>query len=107
MTVNRAAEAAHNARLMRQATYAAVAVAVTLVVIKAVAVYMTGSVAMLGTLFDSLLDGAASLLNLVAVRHALTPADDEHRFGHGKAEALAGMGQSIFILGRCDGGVSP
>lgn len=97
MTVNRAAEAAHNARLMRQATYAAVAVAVTLVVIKAVAVYMTGSVAMLGTLFDSLLDGAASLLNLVAVRHALTPADDEHRFGHGKAEALAGMGQSIFI----------
>ncbi|MCE9649683.1 MAG: cation diffusion facilitator family transporter [Parvibaculum sp.] len=86
-----------NARLMRQATYAAVAVAVTLVVIKTVAVYMTGSVALLGTLFDSLLDGAASLLNLVAVRHSLTPADHEHRFGHGKAEALAGMGQSIFI----------
>jgi ferrous-iron efflux pump FieF len=68
-----------------------------LIVIKTIAVYLTGSVAMLGTLFDSLLDGAASLLNLVAVRHSLTPADDEHRFGHGKAEALAGMGQSIFI----------
>jgi ferrous-iron efflux pump FieF len=94
---DRAANAVHNARLMRRATYAAVTVAVTLVVIKTVAVYMTGSVAMLGTLFDSLLDGAASLLNLVAVRHSLTPADDEHRFGHGKAEALAGMGQSIFI----------
>lgn len=84
--------------LMRRATYAAVAVAVTLVVIKAVAVYLTGSVAMLGTLFDSALDCAASLLNLVAVGHSLTPADDDHRFGHGKAEALAGLGQSIFIF---------
>lgn len=84
---------------MRQATYAAVVVAVFLVIIKAVALYLTGSVAMLGTLIDSLLDGAASLLNLVAVRHSLTPADDSHRFGHGKAEALAGLGQSIFIFG--------
>jgi ferrous-iron efflux pump FieF len=88
-----------NRRMMRQATYAAVAVAVTLVALKSVTFYMTGSVAMLGTLMDSLLDGAASLLNLVAVRHSLTPADHEHRFGHGKAEALAGLGQAIFILG--------
>ncbi len=87
-----------NARLMRLATYAAVATAVALISMKGVAVYLTGSVAMLGTLLDSLLDGAASLLNLVAVRHSLTPADDEHRFGHGKAEALAGLGQSIFIF---------
>lgn len=97
MTTAGRAEAIQNARLMKQATYAAVAVAIMLIAAKAVAVYMTDSVAMLGTLMDSLLDGAASLLNLVAVRHALTPADDEHRFGHGKAEALAGMGQSIFI----------
>jgi ferrous-iron efflux pump FieF len=90
--------ATSNDVLMRRATYAAVAVAVTLVIIKSVAVYMTGSVAMLGTLFDSALDCAASLLNLVAVRHSLTPADDDHRFGHGKAEALAGLGQSIFIF---------
>lgn len=88
----------HNARLMRRATYAAVVVAITLISIKSVAFYLTGSVAMLGTLMDSLLDGAASLLNLVAVSHSLTPADDEHRFGHGKAEALAGLGQSIFIF---------
>ena len=88
-----------NGHLMRQATYAAVAVAVTLVLMKSATFYLTGSVAMLGTLMDSLLDGAASLLNLVAVRHSLTPADAEHRFGHGKAEALAGLGQAIFILG--------
>lgn len=85
-------------RLMRQATYAAVAVAITLVCMKSVALYLTGSVAMLGTLADSVLDGAASLLNLFAVRVSMTPADHEHRFGHGKAEALAGLGQSIFIF---------
>ena len=83
---------------MRQATYAAVAVAVTLIIMKSVALYLTGSVAMLGTLADSSLDGAASLLNLFAVRVSMTPADREHRFGHGKAEALAGLGQSIFIF---------
>ena len=91
--------AAENATLMKRATYAAVTVAVTLVVIKGAALWVTDSVAMLGTLLDSLLDGSASLLNLVAVRHALTPADQEHRFGHGKAEALAGLGQSFFIFG--------
>tara|TARA_R110000868_G_scaffold31360_2_gene115129 strand:- start:59 stop:982 length:924 start_codon:yes stop_codon:yes gene_type:complete len=85
-------------RLMRQATYAAVAVAITLICMKSVALYLTGSVAMLGTLADSALDGAASLLNLFAVRVSMTPADREHRFGHGKAEALAGLGQSIFIF---------
>lgn len=85
-------------RLMRQATYAAVAVAVLLVVMKSVSFYLTGSVAMLGTLTDSVLDGFASLLNLVAVRFSLAPADHEHRFGHGKAEALAGLGQSTFIF---------
>lgn len=86
-------------RLMRQATYAAVGVAIALIVMKSVALYLTGSVAMLGTLADSALDGAASLLNLFAVRVSMTPADHEHRFGHGKAEALAGLGQSIFIFG--------
>lgn len=100
MTLHENIESADvNRRMMRQATYAAVTAAVTLVALKSVTFYMTGSVAMLGTLMDSLLDGAASLLNLVAVRHSLTPADHEHRFGHGKAEALAGLGQAIFILG--------
>ena len=86
-------------RLMRFATYAAVAVASLLIVAKFAAYLLTGSVSMLSTLIDSLLDAAASLVNLVAVRHALLPADREHRFGHGKAEALAGLGQSAFIAG--------
>src|SRR3546814_5032069 len=60
---------------------------------------LTDSVSILSTLIDSLLDGAASLVNLIAVRHALVPADREHRFGHGKAEPLAAMGQAAFITG--------
>jgi ferrous-iron efflux pump FieF len=91
-------EAGEQHRLMRLATYAAVAVAILLIVMKSAAFALTGSVAMMGTLADSVLDGAASLLNLFAVRFSLTPADHEHRFGHGKAEALAGLGQSIFIF---------
>ena len=90
--------AGERARLMTRATYLAAAVAIMLIAGKAVAYFLTGSVAMLATLVDSCLDGLASLLNLVAVRHSLTPADREHRFGHGKAEAIAALGQSIFIL---------
>lgn len=86
-------------RLMRLATYASVATASTLIVAKLAAWAMTGSVAILSTLIDSALDAAASLVNLWAVRHALTPADHDHRFGHGKAEPLAGLGQAAFILG--------
>lgn len=87
------------ARLMRMATYASVTVAAILVVAKLAAWSLTGSVAMLSTLVDSLLDGLASIITLIAVRHALTPADREHRFGHGKAEALAAMAQSAFVTG--------
>lgn len=87
------------ARLMRLATYASVAVAATLITAKTGALYATGSAVILATLIDSMLDGAASLLNLLAVRHSLQPADTEHRFGHGKAEALAGIGQAAFIGG--------
>jgi ferrous-iron efflux pump FieF len=84
---------------MRQATYASVSVATILIAIKFVAWLATDSVAMLATLVDSMLDAAASLVNLFAVRQALTPADREHRFGHGKAEPLAGLVQSAFIAG--------
>lgn len=86
-------------RLMRRATVAAVAVAATLIAAKLVAWLVTGSVAILSTLVDSLVDVAASTINLLAVRQALQPADQEHRFGHGKAEALAGLGQAAFIIG--------
>lgn len=51
----------------------------------------------LAALVDSLLDLCASLINMLAVKYAMEPADDEHRFGHGKAEALAGLGQATFI----------
>ena len=86
-------------RLMRFATYASVAAAAVLIAAKLVAWSLTGSVAVLSTLVDSLLDLLASLVTLFAVRQALTPADREHRFGHGKAEPLAAVAQSAFIAG--------
>jgi ferrous-iron efflux pump FieF len=86
-------------RLRRHATYASVAVAVVLIAVKFAAWLLTGSVALLSSLVDSLFDAAASLVNLFAVRHAMAPADREHRFGHGKAEPLAVLGQSTFIIG--------
>ena len=86
-------------RLRRLATYASVAVAALLIAVKFAAWLETGSVALLSSLVDSLLDAAASMVNLIAVRHAMSPADREHRFGHGKAEPLAVLGQSAFITG--------
>jgi len=86
-------------RLMKLATYAAVGMAVSLICVKFVAWLMTDSVSLLSTLIDSLLDVGASVVNLLAVRHALQPADEEHRFGHGKAESLAGLAQAAFISG--------
>src|SRR5260370_40471549 len=86
-------------RLRRVATYASVTVAALLIAVKFAAWLETGSVALLSSLVDSLLDAAASVVNLVAVRHAMSPADREHRFGHGKAEPLAVLGQSAFIVG--------
>ena len=88
----------HEARLLRLATLASVAVALVLVLIKALAWWSTDAVSVLASLVDSMMDGGASLINLLAVRYALVPADRAHRFGHGKAEALAGLGQSLFIL---------
>lgn len=93
------ADAGEADRLLRRVTWVAVAVAATLVVGKFIAWWMIDAVSLLATLIDSVLDLFASTLNLLAVRHALTPADREHRFGHGKAEALAGLGQSAFIAG--------
>src|SRR5262245_5172108 len=84
------------AQLMRWATYASVATALVLIAAKVVAYVLTDSVSLLSTLLDSLLDAAASVVNLLAVRHALTPADREHRFGHGQAEPLAALGQSAY-----------
>ena len=87
------------ARLMRLATYASVSVAGFLICVKLAAWVTTDSVSLLSTLIDSLLDAMASLVNLFAVSHALTPPDREHRFGHGKAEPLAALAQAAFITG--------
>lgn len=84
---------------MRWATRASVSVAFVLVVTKAVAWWHSGSVAMLGSLADSVLDFAASLVTLFAVKTALSPPDEDHRFGHGKAEALAGLFQAAIMSG--------
>lgn len=86
-------------RLKRLAAIASVGVASALIAAKAGAWLATGAVSLLSTLMDSLLDLAASLINLIAVRHAAQPADREHRFGHGKAEPLAGLAQAAFIAG--------
>ena len=88
-----------NNTLMRRAATAAVAVALLLVALKSGAWVMTGSVSLLSSLTDSAMDALASIVNLLAVRQALQPADSEHRFGHGKAEPLAGLGQATFIGG--------
>ncbi len=82
---------------MRRAARASVAVALLLVTIKAVAYFASHSVALLASLADSSLDLFTSALNLFAIHEALAPADAEHRFGHGKAEPLAGLAQGAFI----------
>jgi ferrous-iron efflux pump FieF len=95
---NRELQRQADARLVRSAGLASVTVALTLVIIKIWAWLATGSVALLGSLADSGLDLLASTMTLIAVRFALEPADREHRFGHGKLEAIAGLAQSFVIL---------
>ncbi|MEA3048818.1 MAG: ferrous-iron efflux pump FieF [Sphingomonadales bacterium] len=87
-----AAHAAHGDLTARAAVFS-VSVATFLLLIKAYAAWLTGSVAMLGSLADTALDVVASLITLYGVRLAAMPADREHRFGHGKAEAIAALFQ--------------
>lgn len=93
------ATSALNGRLMKRATSLAIGVALILIAVKFAAGLYTGSVALLSSLMDSVLDLAASTVNAYAVRHALRPADTQHRFGHGKAEAIAGFAQGAIIFG--------
>lgn len=86
-------------RLIRAAAVASVATAGVLVAVKVGAWFLTGAVSVLASLIDSLMDIMASAINLIAIRFALTPADEDHRFGHGKAESLAGLGQATFVAG--------
>ena len=89
--------------LTRRAALASVSMAVVLLGLKTWAALATGSVSMLGSLADTALDLAASLMTLFAVSLAAQPADDEHRFGHGKAEAIAALMQTLLILGSAIG----
>ena len=84
-------------KLTARAALASIAMAVVLVLLKSWAAIETSSMAMLGSLADSGLDLVASLVVLLGVRIAAAPADHDHRFGHGKAEALAAMTQVVLI----------
>ena len=86
-----------DSRLLLLTGAASVATAVLLITVKLAAWYLSDSVAVLASLVDSLMDVSASLVNLLAIRYSLVPADAEHRFGHGNAEALAGLGQAALI----------
>ncbi len=86
-------------QLKRRAAAASVTVATILILAKFAAWLTTGSVSLLSALIDSTLDMAASLINLIAIHQATQPPDKEHRFGHGKAEPLAGLAQAGFVMG--------
>ena len=83
--------------LSSRAAMASVVLALTLLTAKSWAAAETGSTAMLGSLADTALDVIASLVTLAGIRIAALPADDDHRFGHGKAEALVAMAQVVLI----------
>jgi len=89
----------HETNIIRLASYASVIVAGFLIMVKFFAWWETHSVSLQASLIDSLLDALASLINMFGIYHALKPADAEHRFGHGKAESLAALGQALFIAG--------
>lgn len=89
--------AVQSSRLATRAAIASVATACVLGLLKSYAAWATGSVSMLGSLADTLLDLVGSLVTLWGVRLAATPADTDHRFGHGKAEALAALVQVTLI----------
>jgi ferrous-iron efflux pump FieF len=95
--VTTAATAAGHSRLSTRAALASVTLALVLLVAKAWAAYQTDSTAMLGSLADTALDVIASLTTLAGVRIAAIPADQDHRFGHGKAEALVALAQVVLI----------
>lgn len=94
--MSRAASHEHGA-LNRSAAYASIAAASVLLALKGWAAWITGSTAMLGSLADTTLDLVASLATLLGVWIAAQPADDKHRFGHGKAEAITALFQIVLI----------
>lgn len=90
---------ATHGRLMRLASYASVATAAIIIIMKLGAWLYTDSLSLLASLADSVLDIIVSTINLFAISYALKPADEDHRFGHGKAEDIAALFQAAFIAG--------
>ncbi len=85
--------------LIKSASYASLGVALALVLLKAWGWQQTSSISLLSSLADSVLDVLASAITFWAVRYSLSPADAEHRFGHGKSEGLAALLQALIITG--------
>ncbi|WP_051908788.1 cation diffusion facilitator family transporter [Candidatus Odyssella acanthamoebae] len=85
--------------LVKLASKAAIGAASVMVLAKFYAWFQTGSLSLQASLVDSMLDILASILNFIIIRQAIKPADKEHRFGHGKAEAIGGLVQTAFIAG--------
>jgi ferrous-iron efflux pump FieF len=98
-TTNKSDQSEDYAYWVRLAAISSSSVALLLVIIKFYAWLVSDSSAMLASTTDSILDLFASIMNIVILRFALAPADDEHKFGHGKAESLAGLVQAAFVLG--------
>lgn len=90
---------AASAKAMRMVTTVSVSFALVLLVLKAIVWWRSQSMAMLASLADTALDLVTSSVMFMAVRYAVTPADDDHRFGHGKAEALAALVQAVLTFG--------
>ena len=86
-------------RLLRLASYGSFSLAIFLIALKFWAWIVSDAVSMQASLVDTLVDAASSFINLIAITHAIKPADAEHRFGHGKIEAVAAQGQSLFVGG--------
>lgn len=86
-------------RMMHSATVAAILAATLLIAIKFYAWLLTDSASILSSLVDSVLDAIVSLMNMLAVRYALMPPDEDHKFGHSSAEDVSALAQSAFVAG--------
>jgi len=95
--INNQIDKAHAEKLLKRATTASVSVAIILIMLKTWGYIESGSVAIFGTLLDSVMDSLSSIIIFAAVRLSIVPADEDHRFGHGKAEAIAGLLQAFVI----------
>lgn len=94
---------AQSARLQRWSSGASLVLAIALMAAKAAAWMQTGSLSLLAAVVDALVDVLASLVTFFGVRFALQPADAGHRYGHGKAEALAALTQALLLAAAAFG----